>query len=89
MENSIAERIWTFSQSSRSFLRVFDPSSIINLYSFRISSKSDLFSLFQERLRASGQRKIFINTAYKRKADKIYPVNLDKSDNSVPGERED
>jgi hypothetical protein len=69
-------------------LRIFDPFSIIDLYSFCISSKSDLFLLFQKYLRISNQRKISINTAYKRKTDKIRPVNLNKSDSSISGERE-
>jgi hypothetical protein len=35
--------------------------------------------------RGRNERVVRVNTFYKRKADKVQPVNLDKSDGSVPG----
>jgi hypothetical protein len=56
--------------------------------SFRISSQSDLFFLWHNRLQRSKGFKTFINIVYKRKADKIRPVDLDKSDNFTPSNNE-
>jgi hypothetical protein len=73
---------------SVSFIRIFNPFSINNLNFFRISSQSDLFFLWHNRLQRSKKLKTSINIAYKRKADKIRPIDLDKSDGFTPDNNE-
>jgi hypothetical protein len=77
------------SRFSVSFIRAFNPFFINNLNSFRISSQSNLFSLWHDRLRKSKGFKTFINTAYKKKANKVQPIDSDKSDSSTPSNSED
>jgi hypothetical protein len=77
------------SQSSVSFMRIFDPFSINNLNSFRISSQSNLFFLWHDRLQRSKGFKTFINIAYKRKVNKVRPIDSDKSDSSIPNNSKD
>jgi hypothetical protein len=87
--NSIAKGFLVFSRSSVSFIRIFDPFSVNDLNFFRIFSQSDLFSLWYDRLQRSKGFKAFINIVYKRKADKVRPVDSDKSDGSIPSGSED
>jgi hypothetical protein len=89
LDNSAARDFLVLSRLSVSFIRTFNLSFINNLNSFRISSQSDLFSLWHNRLRRSKGLKASINTVYKRKTDKVRPVDLDKSDSSIPGNSED
>jgi hypothetical protein len=71
------------------FVRIFDFFFIDNLNFFRIFSQSDLFFLWHDRLRKFKRFKASINIAYKRKADKVRPVDSDKSDSSTSGNSED
>jgi hypothetical protein len=86
--NSAVRDFLVPSRPSISFIRIFDPFSINNLNSFRISSQSDLFFLWHDRLQKSKRFKTSINTVYKRKADKIRPVDSDKSNGSTPDSNE-
>jgi hypothetical protein len=88
LDNSTARDFLVPSRPSVSFMRTFNPFSINNLNSFRISSQSNLFSLWHNRLQRSKKLKTFINTTYKKKTDKIRPVDSDKSDGSTPGDSE-
>jgi hypothetical protein len=83
--NSAVKDFLVPSRLSVSFMRAFNPFSVNNLNSFRISSQSDLFSLWHNRLQRSKKFKTSFNTAYKRKANKIRPVDSDKSNSSIPG----
>jgi hypothetical protein len=87
--NSTVKGFLVFSRSSVSFMRAFNPFFIDNLNSFRIFSQSNLFSLWHDRLRRSKRPKASINIVYKKKADKIRPVDSDKSDSSTPGNNKD
>jgi hypothetical protein len=62
---------------------------INDLNSFRIFSQFNLFSLWHNRLQRSKEFKAFINTAYKRKVNKVRPVDSDKSDGFTPSNSED
>jgi hypothetical protein len=77
-----------FSRPSVSFIRVFNLFYINDLNFFRIFSQSDLFFLWYDRLQRFKGFKAFINIVYKRKADKVRPVDLDKSDSFTPGNNE-
>jgi hypothetical protein len=87
LDNSAVKGFLMLSRLSVSFIRAFDPFSVNDLNSFRISSQSDLFSLWHDRKR-SKRLKASINTAYKRKADKVRPIDSDKSDGSISGNSE-
>src|SRR5207244_5560939 len=63
-------------------LRFFSPSTLVSDKEFRFSRLSDLFSLLQGRKRGKDVR---VHTAYKRKAQKVRPVDSDQSDGSKPG----
>jgi hypothetical protein len=41
--------------------------------------------MFKIQRQRGGQRILRINTIYKRKADKVKPINSDKSDNNISG----
>jgi hypothetical protein len=82
--NSVARDFLVPLQFSVSFIRIFNPFSVNNLNSFRIFSQSNLFSLWHNRLQRSKRFKAFINTIYKRKADKVRPIDSNKSNNSTP-----
>jgi hypothetical protein len=86
--NSAAKGFLVLSRLSVSFIRAFNPSFINNLNSFRIFFQSNLFSLWHNRLRRFKGFKTFINTAYKKKTDKVRPIDSDKSDSSTPGNSE-
>jgi hypothetical protein len=88
LNNSTAKDFLIFSRPSVSFMRVFNPFSINNLNSFRISSQSNLFSLWHDRLQKSKGFKAFINIAYKKKANKVRPVDSNKSDDFTPDNNE-
>ena len=51
----------------------------------RFSRRYDIEAMFQAPLR----RYVRVYTAYKRKADKVRPVDTDKSDGAIPGGKED
>jgi hypothetical protein len=88
MGNSIFKGFSTLSRFSVSFIRVFNPFFTNNLNFFRIFFKSDLFSLWHNRLQIFKRFKTFINIAYKRKTDKVRLINSDKSDSSISGNSE-
>ncbi len=57
---------------------------------FRISSSIDLQSIFlaqqyAEKKRKQNSRVVKVSTLYKRKADKVRPVDLSENDGSTPG----
>jgi hypothetical protein len=86
--NSVVRGFLIFSRPSVSFMRVFNPFSVNNLNFFRIFSRSNLFSLWHDRLLRSKGFKTFINIVYKRKADKVRPVDSDKFNDSTPDNNE-
>jgi hypothetical protein len=88
LDNSAVKGFLVLSRPSVSFIRVFNPFFINNLNSFRIFSQSNLFSLWYDRLQRSKGLKTSINITYKRKADNVRPVDLDKSDSFTPGNSE-
>jgi hypothetical protein len=71
------------------FIRVFNSFFVNDLNSFRIFSQSDLFFLWHNRLQRFKRFKAFINIIYKRKADKVRPVDSDKFNSSIFGDSED
>jgi hypothetical protein len=89
LNNSVVRDFLIFSRPSVSFVRIFNPFFINNLNSFRIFSQSDLFFLWHDRLQRSKEFKAFINTVYKRKANKVRFVDSDKSNNSISGNSKD
>jgi hypothetical protein len=89
LNNSAVKGFLVPSRLSVSFIRAFNLFSVNNLNSFRISSQSNLFFLWHDRLQRFKRFKTSINTAYKRKADKVRPVDSDKSDSFTPGNSED
>ena len=80
-------------------LPTFTPTDLSLAEHIRVSKKSDLRSLmcqmqyFQSMRKAmvsvQGRPGLRVNTMYKRKADKVRPVDSSQSDGSTPGGRED
>jgi hypothetical protein len=89
LDNFAARDFLVSSRPSVSFIRAFNSFFINNLNSFRIFSQSDLFFLWHNRLQRSKGFKASINTVYKRKVDKVRPVDSDKSNGSTPGNNKD
>jgi hypothetical protein len=87
--NFVVRGFLVLSRFSVFFMRTFNPFFINDLNFFRIFFQSDLFFLWHDRLRRFKGFKAFINIVYKRKVDKVRPVNSDKSDSSTLGNNED
>lgn len=70
------------------FLRVFVPRRVNDGDAVRLSRRADFWAMRHARVHSKGiQRRVKVSTAYKRKADKVRPVDTDQSDGSVPGGR--
>ena len=69
------------------YVRAFTPSRAIGsvgLSALRFSRKFDMYTINQNRV--FGRRSsVRVDTAYKRKAVKVRPVNSDQSDGTIPG----
>jgi hypothetical protein len=87
--NFVARDFLMHSRLSISFIRIFNSFFVNDLNFFRIFSQFNLFFLWHDRLRRFKGFKTFINIIYKRKTDKVRPVDSDKSDGSIPGNSKD